>query len=144
MKLIVPLFAAVVAVAASAATGAAEPIPVNGCVTFTVSAGTGCAWMCNYCSGTLSTNNYYFTTDVCTYQEGAGCVGNPQAGVPYTCCSAADDSVEEMVEAVDVDERCEADDQDKFSSCEDEGADADSDADADLEIWVIKVHHSKA
>ena len=58
----------------------------NGCVSFTVSSGTGCAWMCNYCANTLGTNNYYFTNSVCTYQSG-GCVGNPQVGVQYTCCS---------------------------------------------------------
>ena len=43
--------------------------------------------MCNYCANNLGTNNYYFTNGVCTYQEG-GCVGNPQSGVTYTCCSA--------------------------------------------------------
>ena len=59
----------------------------NGCISFSVSAGTGCAWMCNYCANQLGTNNYYFTNQVCTYQTG-GCVGNPQAGVTYTCCSA--------------------------------------------------------
>ena len=61
-------------------------IPQNNCISFTISEGTGCQWMCSYCANTLSTNNYYFTTDVCTYQEG-GCVGNPQTGVTYTCCS---------------------------------------------------------
>lgn len=60
--------------------------PKNNCVSFSVSSGTGCAWMCNYCASQLGTNNYYFTTDVCTYQTG-GCVGNPIAGVTYTCCS---------------------------------------------------------
>ena len=59
--------------------------PSNSCVTFSVSSGTGCAWMCNYCAGQLGTNNYYFTDSVCTYQEG-GCVGNPVAGKSYTCC----------------------------------------------------------
>lgn len=59
----------------------------NGCVSFSVSAGTGCAWMCNYCANQLGTNNYYFTDGVCKYQ-GSGCVGNPIAGVTYTCCSA--------------------------------------------------------
>jgi len=57
----------------------------NGCISFTVSAGTGCAWMCNYCANQLGPN-YYFTDQVCTYQ-GTGCVGNPQLGVTYTCCS---------------------------------------------------------
>lgn len=60
--------------------------PSNSCVTFSVSSGTGCTWMCNYCAGQLGTNNYYFTDSVCTYQEG-GCVGNPVAGKSYTCCS---------------------------------------------------------
>jgi len=58
----------------------------NGCVSFTVSPGTGCAWMCNYCANSLGTNNYYFTDGVCMYQTG-GCNGNPQAGVQYTCCA---------------------------------------------------------
>ena len=61
-------------------------IPVNNCVQFQVSAGTGCAWMCNYCANALSTFNYYFPDGVCTYQTG-GCVGNPLAGKVYTCCS---------------------------------------------------------
>jgi hypothetical protein len=58
----------------------------NGCISFTVSSGTGCAWMCDYCASNLGTNNYYFTNGVCTYQSG-GCVGTPQVGVQYTCCS---------------------------------------------------------
>ena len=58
------------------------------CVTFQVGAGTGCAWMCSYCANQLSTNNYYFTTDVCKYQT-TGCVGNPQANTPYTCCASS-------------------------------------------------------
>jgi hypothetical protein len=58
----------------------------NSCITFSVSQGTGCAWMCNYCANTLGTNNYYFVDGVCKYQTG-GCVGNPQAGVQYTCCA---------------------------------------------------------
>jgi len=60
--------------------------PQNNCVSFSVSSGTGCSWMCNYCASQLGTNNYYFTTDVCTYQTG-GCVGNPLSGVTYTCCA---------------------------------------------------------
>ena len=59
----------------------------NQCVQFTISSGTGCAWMCNYCANQLGTNNYYFTDGVCTYQEGQGCVGNPISGKTYTCCS---------------------------------------------------------
>ena len=58
----------------------------NNCISFTVAAGTGCAWMCEYCANQLGTNNYYFTTPVCSYQTG-GCVGNPIAGVNYSCCS---------------------------------------------------------
>jgi hypothetical protein len=58
----------------------------NGCVSFSVGSGTGCAWMCNYCYDTLKTNNYYFTDGVCQYQTG-GCVGNPQTSKMYTCCS---------------------------------------------------------
>ena len=38
--------------------------PVNNCVQFQVSSGTGCAWMCNYCANQLGTNNYYFTDNV--------------------------------------------------------------------------------
>ena len=59
----------------------------NGCLTFTVGQGTGCAWMCNYCASQLGTNNYYFTDGVCTYAPG-GCTGNPVAGKQYTCCAA--------------------------------------------------------
>ena len=59
----------------------------NSCISFTLSSGTGCNWMCNYCANSLGTNNYYFTDQVCTYYPG-GCQGNPQAGVQYTCCSA--------------------------------------------------------
>jgi len=57
------------------------------CIQFSVSSGTGCAWMCNYCETQLGTTNYYFTDGVCTYQQGQGCVGNPIAGKLYTCCS---------------------------------------------------------
>ncbi len=60
--------------------------PVNNCVQFQVSSGTGCSWMCNYCANALGTFNYYFPDGVCTYQSG-GCVGNPLAGKVYTCCS---------------------------------------------------------
>jgi hypothetical protein len=60
--------------------------PVNNCIQFTVSTGTGCAWMCNYCANQLGTFNYYFSDNVCTYETG-GCVGNPIAGKLYTCCS---------------------------------------------------------
>jgi hypothetical protein len=62
----------------------------NSCVSFTVGSGTGCSWMCNYCAQQLGTNNYYFTDGVCKYDSGQGsCVGNPQTGVTYTCCSSS-------------------------------------------------------
>ena len=88
------MFKALVALlAATAATAAAHEnytqvgiTPGNNCVQFSVSAGTGCAWMCNYCANQLGTFNYYFPDGVCTYQTG-GCVGNPQAGQTYSCCS---------------------------------------------------------
>ena len=60
--------------------------PINNCITFSVSQGTGCQWMCNYCSNMLGTFNYYFTDNICVYQTG-GCVGYPIVGKPYTCCS---------------------------------------------------------
>jgi hypothetical protein len=59
----------------------------NLCIQFSVTSGTGCAWMCNYCANQLGTNNYYFTDNVCTYQEAVGCVGNPISGKSYTCCA---------------------------------------------------------
>ena len=62
-------------------------ITSNSCVQFSVTSGTGCAWMCNYCASQLGTNNYYFTDGVCNYQQGQGCVGNPVAGKTYSCCS---------------------------------------------------------
>ena len=61
-------------------------LPKTNCVSFQVSSGTGCAWMCNYCATQLGTNNYYFTDGVCTY-EVDGCRGNPYSGKTYTCCS---------------------------------------------------------
>ncbi len=64
-----------------------DVVTSNQCIQFSVSTGTGCAWMCNYCANQLGTNNYYFTDGVCTYQEGTGCMGNPIAGKTYTCCS---------------------------------------------------------
>ena len=68
------------------ANGTTLPGCNNGCISFTVTQGTGCQWMCNYCASNLGTSNYYFTDSVCTYQPG-GCVGNPIAGKQYTCCS---------------------------------------------------------
>jgi hypothetical protein len=58
----------------------------NSCISFIIASGTGCDWMCSYCANQLGTNNYYFTDSVCTYQTG-GCVGSPQSGNKYTCCS---------------------------------------------------------
>jgi hypothetical protein len=57
----------------------------NGCVSFQVAPGTGCAWMCDYCSAQLGPI-YYFTDNTCKYQPG-GCVGNPLPNVQYTCCT---------------------------------------------------------
>jgi hypothetical protein len=71
---------------ALAAVGAATAAK-NGCVSFQVAPGTGCAWMCNYCASQVGPN-YYFTDGVCSY-ESSGCMGSPQAGVSYTCCSAS-------------------------------------------------------
>lgn len=68
----------------------------NSCVRFSVSSGTGCAWMCNYCANQLGTNNYYFTDNVCVYQQGEGCVGNPIAGQTYTCCSLSDSNKSDL------------------------------------------------
>ncbi len=67
----------------------------NNCITFSVGKGTGCDWMCNYCSNMLGTNNYYFTDNVCTYETG-GCVGNPVAGKQYSCCSASEEYNDEL------------------------------------------------
>ena len=61
--------------------------PSNQCVQFSISSGTGCAWMCEYCANQLGTNNYFFPDNVCTYQSNIGCVGNPIAGKTYSCCS---------------------------------------------------------
>ena len=87
------LFASVFASAATTSVSAFHEnytqigiAPVNNCIQFTVSSGTGCAWMCNYCANQLGTFNYYFPDNVCTYQSG-GCVGNPISGKTYTCCS---------------------------------------------------------
>ena len=65
------------------------------CITFLIGPGTGCDWMCNYCSNMLGTNNYYFTDNVCTYETG-GCVGNPVSGKQYTCCSSSEEYNDEL------------------------------------------------
>jgi hypothetical protein len=67
------------------ALSAPTPRVTNQCIAFTVGPGTGCAWMCAHCADLLGPA-YYFTDGVCTYQSG-GCVGNPLAGVTYTCCA---------------------------------------------------------
>ena len=81
-------------------SGLATPVvslPSNNCISFSVSQGTGCQWMCNYCANQLGTNNYYFTDNVCTYDSGLGyCAGNPLAGKQYTCCAAGFEHIEEL------------------------------------------------
>ena len=62
---------------------------VSNCVTFYISSEIGCNWMCNYCANQLSTDNYYFINNICTYQN-RKCIGNPQTGISYTCCSMND------------------------------------------------------
>ena len=64
-----------------------EVCPVNQCIQMTISQGTGCAWMCNYCANQLGTYDYYFLDGICQYQQGIGCIGNPLAGHTYTCCA---------------------------------------------------------
>ena len=86
IKMLKYLVAALSLFTASEAANATR-IVQNTCTSFTVTSGTGCAWMCNYCANQLGTNNYYFTDSVCTYQTG-GCAGNPIAGKVYTCCAA--------------------------------------------------------
>jgi len=88
LQYILSFFALTVTLTQSTSTNysTALMIPNNNCIQFKVTQGTGCAWMCNYCSNTLGTYNYYFPDNVCTYQQG-GCVGNPIAGKLYTCCS---------------------------------------------------------
>lgn len=56
------------------------------CITFLVGPGTGCDWMCNYCGSQLNSSSYYFLPPVCSYETG-GCVGSPQTGVSYSCCT---------------------------------------------------------
>ena len=84
---IIGLFLSIIALVKSSENCPVKDIPSNNCIQFTVSSGTGCAWMCNYCANQLGTNNYYFTDGVCSYQQDQGCVGNPISGKSYTCCS---------------------------------------------------------
>jgi hypothetical protein len=81
MKLFLDLFSVLTFICSS------DVCDTNNCISFSVSSGTGCAWMCQYCATKLGTNNYYFTDNVCTYEQDVGCVGNPIAGKTYTCCS---------------------------------------------------------
>jgi hypothetical protein len=74
-------------VSLTSATNRTCNTPSNNCIQFSVSSGTGCAWMCNYCANQLGTNNYYFPDGVCSYQQGQGCVGNPIIGKTYSCCA---------------------------------------------------------
>lgn len=131
MKLFTTLFAAFAAATATRTSTSTNTI-VDGCVSFSVSGGTGCAWMCNYCAGALGTNNYYFTTDVCTYEEGVGCVGSPQAGVTYTCCAAGDEIISEDVEAAE-----EEAEEDEATSCETESEAEEAAAEWDETITEI-------
>jgi hypothetical protein len=88
LKYILSFFALFATVAQSSPNNCTQlsTIPTNNCIQFSVSSGTGCTWMCNYCATNLGTSNYYFTDSVCTYQQG-GCVGNPISGNTYKCCS---------------------------------------------------------
>jgi hypothetical protein len=72
--------------AAAANATMADVRKSSNCITYQVGAGTGCAWMCNYCANALGTYEYYFTNDVCVYASG-GCQGYPKSGVSYTCCT---------------------------------------------------------
>ena len=40
------------------------------CITFTIGDGTGCQFMCDYCSENLGTNNFYFTDWICKNKNG--------------------------------------------------------------------------
>ena len=49
--------------------------------------GSGCDYMCQWCQEQLGTDQYYWTTNVCTYDATTGgCQGSPQRDVEYTCC----------------------------------------------------------
>ncbi len=57
------------------------------CITFTIGDGTGCQFMCDYCSENLGTNNFYFTDWICQNKNGV-CTGEPMPWETYTCCSS--------------------------------------------------------
>ena len=62
--------------------------PINNCLSFEVSQGTGCSYLCSWCAQNLGTSNFYFTDGVCQYSSEQGmCIGNPWVGKTYTCCS---------------------------------------------------------
>jgi hypothetical protein len=86
-KTIVNIFVGIISINACQVCKNVSETKSNQCIQFTVSSGTGCSWMCTYCTNQLGTNNYYFTDNVCSYQEGQGCIGNPISGKTYTCCS---------------------------------------------------------
>lgn len=94
--------------------------------------------MCNYCAVALGTNNYYFTTDICTYQQGVGCVGNPQTGVTYRCCAAVaeEDEEEELV--------AEDDETAAYAACEEEEEEEDIEFETeDIYLVTIRVKATK-
>ena len=96
MRILNILTFACMLIGALAGTSIIKSSVVNNCITFTVSQGTGCEWMCNYCSNQLGTDNYYFQDGVCKYQTG-GCVGNPIAGKSYTCCTGGSIMVKDEI-----------------------------------------------
>lgn len=73
-------------------TSVSSCVSDNSCYSFQVGPGTGCAYMCQLCENQLGTTNYYFTDGVCSYESG-GCVGSPQVGVVYTCCSVGEEEL---------------------------------------------------
>ena len=61
---------------------------VNGqdCITFAIGDGTGCQFMCDYCSENLGTTKFYFTDWICQNKNGM-CTGEPIPWETYTCCT---------------------------------------------------------
>ena len=58
----------------------------DNCITFLIDEGTTCQQMCIYCASMLNSSTYYFLPPVCSNQL-AGCIGDPQGGVSYSCCN---------------------------------------------------------
>lgn len=56
------------------------------CITYTIGEGTGCQFMCDYCTENLGTTDFYFTDWVCQNKNGM-CTGDPIAWETYTCCT---------------------------------------------------------